>query len=1014
MLVRKLSQEQVEQDLVESLDYSYEEEYEDPGYGSLDEYSFMHGVMVLGLMGYDTEDMSREELISEIERHPTYLNLVPSVSVYGRWVHVLRQTDSSKLVTAANSFITTTKTEICVTDANKAEFWNFSEYRRFGLVFEGICRVLWNADMFSVVNSEGKLEAIGTQTEHLDTMTEGWVSLNDVTFVGVRVKDDENLYKDIDKIQAEINKLGVVWDNGEQVEKQIVGLELIDVDEAQEFYEIPYDSEEFAASDNPEVLYEETDSGKMYYEEVQKSLLDGVKEGDVESVKLALENGADVHADNDLALQWAPKYGYTEVVKLLLENGADVHADNDSALQLASRYGHAEIVKLLLEYGADVHAENDSALRWASENGYTEIVKLLLENGANVHADSDYALQWASANGHTEIVKLLQDHIAKEKKPSKKNKPSKKPKTSSNTLPDISYSSIIRSVMKPLQTPCERKHAMLTLDEAIERAKLMCDDSMLLNNQSYDLLVGKLEEEDIYPFTMALVERGIVVRTAKLDSHSSQKSIEEKLVKSAQSFTQQSPGGLWLPDSLDDPLPEEDFEDLPEDGEYESFLPSTPFTWPTVDAPNMEEESIRSALEQAGVRVMPDGKVEMYRQNIPGIYTTKLPQGPLPLETAIKFYDQMLDSTDKEQTRLDTLLDLLTRLSGHTQGIEASLEELTNYKFSPMSRSKSTQAISQGLATVKDLGGRGEWAAAEKALDSLRDTLAEYEGERGEAYDSSLAIVDALDRLAELQNSDPEAYQRVIQGLGGMPMAARKRCVGDRYNDVYPEDADFLRIVVSTSYLEDLWKSGDAPDEMLEYYVPLSDGIDILTKYSGSSPFAWSRGISAEFDVIESAERVFRGTGEYIYLRSPATFYHPEEWDEYEEEFDFLDDEYGDMKETLDEFIGDVCWEGFKNKSINAEEGSKIEPRRSMRYRMAQLTQPDFMIPVDSSNVQEFGYVPEDQTLWVRFLDKGRGSSLYVYLEVEPDIYQQFMASPSKGKFIWTHLRDRYPYERVE
>jgi ankyrin repeat protein len=67
---------------------------------------------------------------------------------------------------------------------------------------------------------------------------------------------------------------------------------------------------------------------------------------------------------------------------------------------LASRYGHAEIVKLLLENGADVHAENDSALRWASERG------------------------------HTEIVKLLQDHIAKEKKPSKKNKPSKKPKTS--------------------------------------------------------------------------------------------------------------------------------------------------------------------------------------------------------------------------------------------------------------------------------------------------------------------------------------------------------------------------------------------------------------------------------------------------------------------------------------------------------------------------------------------------------------------------------------------------------
>jgi len=79
-----------------------------------------------------------------------------------------------------------------------------------------------------------------------------------------------------------------------------------------------------------------------------------------------------------------------------------------------------------------------------------------------------------------------------------------------------------------------------------------------------------------------------------------------------------------------------------------------------------------------------------------------------------------------------------------------------------------------------------------------------------------------------------------------------------------------------------------------------------------------------------------------------------------------------------------------------------------------ELIYPDFYIPVDSSNVQEFGYVPEDQTLFVRFLDKGRGAALYVYYEVEPDIYADFMAAPSKGKFIWSHLRDRYDYEKLE
>ena len=88
--------------------------------------------------------------------------------------------------------------------------------------------------------------------------------------------------------------------------------------------------------------------------------------------------------------------------------------------------------------------------------------------------------------------------------------------------------------------------------------------------------------------------------------------------------------------------------------------------------------------------------------------------------------------------------------------------------------------------------------------------------------------------------------------------------------------------------------------------------------------------------------------------------------------------------------------------------------RRLGDLRMAQLTEPSFMIPVESSNVEAFGYVVEDQTLFVDFLAKGnQAGSRYVYFEVEPDIYSQFMASGSKGSFIWTHLRDRYNYEKL-
>jgi len=39
-----------------------------------------------------------------------------------------------------------------------------------------------------------------------------------------------------------------------------------------------------------------------------------------------LENGADLHTENDLALQYAARKGHLEVCKFLLENGANLEA----------------------------------------------------------------------------------------------------------------------------------------------------------------------------------------------------------------------------------------------------------------------------------------------------------------------------------------------------------------------------------------------------------------------------------------------------------------------------------------------------------------------------------------------------------------------------------------------------------------------------------------------------------------------------------------------------------------
>ena len=84
----------------------------------------------------------------------------------------------------------------------------------------------------------------------------------------------------------------------------------------------------------------------------------------------------------------------------------------DQLLVRESEAGRIDGVKLLIDAGADVHAENDFALREASYCGRTQVVKLLLDAGADVHANKDLALCLASNNGHTEIVKILEAAMA--------------------------------------------------------------------------------------------------------------------------------------------------------------------------------------------------------------------------------------------------------------------------------------------------------------------------------------------------------------------------------------------------------------------------------------------------------------------------------------------------------------------------------------------------------------------------------------------------------------------------
>ena len=109
-------------------------------------------------------------------------------------------------------------------------------------------------------------------------------------------------------------------------------------------------------------------------------------------------------------MQHATITGNTIIVKWCLKNGANIHANNDIALQLAAELDHLEIVKILVANGANIRANNDIAL--ISSNN-TEIIKFLLENVKDSLSEDNIiqGLLHACNERNKEVIKLLATYL---------------------------------------------------------------------------------------------------------------------------------------------------------------------------------------------------------------------------------------------------------------------------------------------------------------------------------------------------------------------------------------------------------------------------------------------------------------------------------------------------------------------------------------------------------------------------------------------------------------------------
>lgn len=67
------------------------------------------------------------------------------------------------------------------------------------------------------------------------------------------------------------------------------------------------------------------------------------------------------------------------------------------------------------------------------------------------------------------------------------------------------------------------------------------------------------------------------------------------------------------------------------------------------------------------------------------------------------------------------------------------------------------------------------------------------------------------------------------------------------------------------------------------------------------------------------------------------------------------------------------------------------------------------MLEVDSSTVRSIGYEPKMRDMHVEFNSGGH----YVYREVPQEVFDAFLNSPSKGRYLHQYIKGEYETERL-
>ena len=66
-------------------------------------------------------------------------------------------------------------------------------------------------------------------------------------------------------------------------------------------------------------------------------------------------------------------------------------------------------------------------------------------------------------------------------------------------------------------------------------------------------------------------------------------------------------------------------------------------------------------------------------------------------------------------------------------------------------------------------------------------------------------------------------------------------------------------------------------------------------------------------------------------------------------------------------------------------------------------------VDVESSNIAAIGYNEDTKELYVRF----SSGAVYIYQDVQEEVYQEFLDASSKGKYLNEHIKGVYQYAKA-